>query len=397
MTLLTLVRLIAVAASLLLMVPTAVLLAQVLAARTGRKTLPRAPLQARPRVAVLVPAHDEETHIAATLRSVKSQLLPGDRLLVVADNCGDGTAAVARAEGAAVVERTDAHHRGKGHALEFGLQALRADPPGVVVFIDADCRLHPGSLETLVHQSSVTERPAQALDLMHAQPSASLKTRIGEFAWAVKNHARPSGAMRMGWPCQLMGTGMAIPWALLSSRSLATGDIVEDVKLGLDLAREGSAPRFCPDALVTSWFPVGAAGQAAQRSRWEQGHLGTIARNAPGLIWQALRERNTELGASVLDLCVPPLAWLAMMLSLLLAATLALAWAGGGVWPLYLAMLTMAMLMAAVFTAWAKVGRGIVSIWELLTAPLYALTKLPIYVRQLFGRKSKWVRADRRE
>ena len=74
----------------------------------------RAPL------AVLVPAHDEEEGIAATLAAVLAQLGPHDRLLVVADNCSDATAAVARAAGAEVVERSS-DLRGKGYALAHGI------------------------------------------------------------------------------------------------------------------------------------------------------------------------------------------------------------------------------------------------------------------------------------
>src|SRR5690348_741649 len=60
---------------------------------------------ARPVVAVLVPAHNEEINLSATLTDIKAQLTPLDRLLVVADNCTDQTAAVAFASGAEVTER----------------------------------------------------------------------------------------------------------------------------------------------------------------------------------------------------------------------------------------------------------------------------------------------------
>src|SRR5262245_47349772 len=77
--------------------------------------LPQRERSARPsfrqRVAVLVPAHDESTGLLPTLADIKSQLLPGDRVLVVADNCDDDTAAVASRTGAEVVERHDPGNR----------------------------------------------------------------------------------------------------------------------------------------------------------------------------------------------------------------------------------------------------------------------------------------------
>ena len=78
----------------------------------------------RPPVAVLVPAHNESSGLLPTLANIQSQLLPGDRLLVVADNCSDDTAALARAAGAEVVERNDPTRRGKGYALDWGVQHL---------------------------------------------------------------------------------------------------------------------------------------------------------------------------------------------------------------------------------------------------------------------------------
>src|SRR5262249_28430702 len=104
----------------------------------------------RPACAVLVPAHDEGGGIAATGRNVRDQLMPGDSLLVVADNCTDRTAGAARAAGADVVERTDPDLRGKGFALEYGLRQLENLPPGVVVVVDADCLLETGALDALV-------------------------------------------------------------------------------------------------------------------------------------------------------------------------------------------------------------------------------------------------------
>ena len=79
-----------------------------------------------------------------------AQLEPGDRLLVVADNCTDHTAAVARAAGAEVLERRDAERRGKGYALAAGVDTLRAGPPDVVVIVDADCRPAAGAIDRLV-------------------------------------------------------------------------------------------------------------------------------------------------------------------------------------------------------------------------------------------------------
>jgi len=378
---------------------TALLLVQVFLARGARgvrEAFGQADAGPRPRVTMLVPAHDEALGIGAALATMRAQLGPGDRLLVVADNCSDETAAAARRAGAEVVERHDAARRGKGYALDFGIRHLETSPPEVVVVIDADCELHPGSLDLLARECIAHACPVQALDLMHAPPGAGLKTRIAAFAWAVKNHVRPLGFHRLGLPCQLMGTGMAFPWPLIRNAPLATGHIVEDMRLGLDLAAAGAAPRFCPEAQVSSRFPSDEAGTVDQRARWERGHLGVITHEAPRALWRALRFRRPNLMAMVFDLCIPPLTLLVLVLIAQACVDLALLVVPGVTrGPLWLALLSLAMLTLAVVLAWEGFGRHIVTLGELLGAPSYILAKLPMYAR-FFGRgKAGWVRAKR--
>ncbi len=266
-----------------LLVPVSVLFVQVLAALPAYQ--PRAmPSGRRPSVAVLVPAHNEALMIADTLRAIVPQLVAGDRLLVVADNCSDDTAKIAVAAGAEVIERFDSERRGKGYALDFGVRHLERNPPEVVLIIDADCAIDSGAIDRLARLCLETGRPVQALYLMHSPEGAGLKTRIAEFAWLVKNHVRALGFHRLGLPCQLMGTGMAFPWAAISTAALASGHIVEDLKLGIDLARAGTPALFCPEARVTSYFPATAEGIAGQRTRWEHGHLGVILSDRAAIV-----------------------------------------------------------------------------------------------------------------
>ena len=353
------------------------------------------PSERRARVAVLMPAHNEALGIVEPLRSVASQLHGADRVLVVADNCSDETAAVAAAGGADVVQRNDPTRRGKGFALDFGVNHLQTDPPEVVIVVDADCEMAPGSIDRLAHRCLQLGRPIQALYLMRSPPEAGLKTRMAELAWIVRNHVRPLGFARLGLPCQLMGTGMAFPWEQLRSAQLATGNIVEDMQLGLDLAAAGHAPAFLSDALVTSFFPSTAEGIQAQRTRWEHGHLSMMASVAPRLLRRALLERRTALAAMVLDLCVPPLASLVLGLCALAGLTGIFWLLGGTALPLLLTTAATSLLCVSIFAAWARFGRATVSLWELLSAPAYALRKIPMYLKLLGRRQMEWVRTKR--
>ncbi|MBD2750536.1 glycosyltransferase [Microvirga sp. BT688] len=196
----------------LVCLPSAILVAEILAASTlkNRASLAfRTGGSIRPGpIAVIVPAHNEEAGILPTLQDIEAQLRPGDRLLVVANNCSDNTAAVARAVGAEVSERHDPDHRGKGYALDWGMRHLRQDPPETVIIIDADRRVAPGTVLTLAQAALATGRPTQALNIMKSA-RAGPRRRVQELAWVLKNYVRPLGLARFGLPCQLMGTGMA--------------------------------------------------------------------------------------------------------------------------------------------------------------------------------------------
>jgi cellulose synthase/poly-beta-1,6-N-acetylglucosamine synthase-like glycosyltransferase len=380
------------------LVPAGVLLLQVLAA------LPRLPRPTgvddaigdnRPRLAVLIPAHNEAAGIAETLRSLRPQLTPDDRLLVVADNCTDDTAQIAASEAAEVLERSNLTHRGKGYALEFGVRHLQQSPPEVLIIIDADCCMHPGGVQRLTLRARETGCPVQALDLMQAPPDSGIRTRIAEFAWLVKNWARPLGSHRLGLPCQLMGTGMAFPWALIGNASLANSELAEDMKLGIDLALAGHPTVFCVDALVTSRFPETAKAVDSQRTRWEHGHLGMIMREAPRLLVQALMRGNLRLLGLALDLAVPPLALLTAMIALLFGVTLALLLAGLSAVPFILAASAFGLLMLSISLAWLGWGRRVLSFGALLSVPLYVLSKAPIYLNFWIKRQKDWVRTGR--
>lgn len=382
--------------------PSSFLLLQTLAALAPRKSsaLRTALTTARrPRLAVLVPAHNEAAGIAATLIALRPQLHREDRLLLVADNCSDDTALQAEAAGAEVVRREDAARRGKGYALDYGLRYLAADPPSLVVVMDADCEAEPGAIDRLARRSAATGRPVQALYLMDAGagPAGGVPTMaaIAAFAWIVRNRVRPLGCLRLGLPCQLMGTGMALPWSLLQGVSLADGHIVEDIKLGLNLAEADAAPLFCPEARVRSRFPESTEGRRHQRRRWEHGHLGMMLGAVPGYLWRGLRRRNWALFALALDLCIPPLALLVLVILGALTTATAAWFMTGVTMPLGLSLAAMAMVGVAVFSAWSGYGRQTLGAGSLLLAPWYACVKLPLYLGFLVRRQVAWVRSER--
>lgn len=384
------------AVAILLLIPVVVIFAQVIFAYLPN---PRAAVSipAKTRIAVLVPAHDEAGGIAATIGSILPQLEPGDRLLVVADNCSDDTARIASEKGAEVIERHDLEKRGKGFALDYGIHFLARNPPEVVVIVDADCTVEDNALSKLVAYSVQRDRPVQCLYLMLAPNGAGLKAKMAEFAWVVKNLVRPLGYARLGLPCQLMGTGMAFPWPAINNINLANGNLVEDMKLGIDLSKSGKPPLFYEDALVTSYFPSSSEARSSQRTRWEHGHLSMILSQVPRLIVQGMVNGDKDLLAITLDLCVPPLALLVVMLVGFLTVAGFSYMAGVSNLPFLIAESSIAILVLAILLAWWGWGRRIISLFTFLLIPVYVISKIPHYLRFLFNRQKQWVRTDRKK
>lgn len=348
------------------------------------------------RIVVLVPAHNESTNIIPTLRAFHAQGPAGLRVLVVADNCNDDTAQVAKAEGVEVIERHDPTQRGKGYALDFGIQHLKKTaPPDTVIVLDADCIPEPGAIARMADISTQTKRPVQALYLMKSLGQQSVKSRIAEFAWLVKNHVRARGLHWFGLPCQLTGSGMAFPWHVLQEAPLATGEIVEDMKLGITLAARGYAPLFCEQAVVSSTFPTNDEGVRSQRKRWEHGHLAMIRNEGLPNLRRAMQKGNSDLFFMALDLCIPPLALL-LMLNMAWLLLSGIYWALlGSTWALTLSAIGMLITAASVTLAWYKFGRYVVSGSDLLRVPVYMLSKLSVYAGFLFRRQTTWVRSKR--
>jgi cellulose synthase/poly-beta-1,6-N-acetylglucosamine synthase-like glycosyltransferase len=381
--------------ALITLVPITMLFAEVMLAITRpRRTEPESSGD-RPSIAVLVPAHDEASVIAQTLRSIAPQLCTSDRIVVVADNCSDETGAVATREGADVVTRKDALLKGKGYALDWGIRYLSSKPPQVVIIIDADCNASVGSIGRLARECLRTGRPVQALYLMHAPSGSGIKTRIAQFAFLLRNQVRPMGLHRLGLPCQLMGSGMAFPWSLIGSSNLATAHITEDLKLGIELAQRGFAARFCPNALITSLFPASQEGIRSQRTRWEHGNLSILLTDAPRLLRDAIARGDPRLLALGLDLCVPPLALLSFATVAIWVASAVLYAVASVRQPFDLMTAGLGLLVMSVLLSWARYGRNILSARDLLVAPLYALWKIPLYVRFLRERQLEWVRSKR--
>uniref|UniRef100_UPI00286C81C4 glycosyltransferase family 2 protein n=1 Tax=Sphingomonas sp. TaxID=28214 RepID=UPI00286C81C4 len=283
------------------------------------------------RVALVMPAHDEAAIIGDIIATLRPSLEGWASLLVVADNCVDPTADIARAAGASVIERSSATERGKGFALAFAQQYLRSDPPDVVIILDADCGTDRTSLQLLAGSASALGRPCQTVNLIRPDRSASPLVQLSSFAFMLKNLVRQRGLQRLARRVHLTGTGMALPWSLFDQAPLASANIVEDVELGLRMERLGYPPQLVSDATVWS-DPSSASGTLIQRTRWEGGFLAMATVQAPHAIARAIGRGDRRALAAALDLAVPPLTLLALIDAAVLLVAVALTLISGAPW-----------------------------------------------------------------
>lgn len=383
----------------ILLIPAMVYTLECLIGLLPARALPPAH-DSRPALAVLIPAHNEQTTIGAALATILPQLAPGDTALVVADNCTDDTAGAARRAGAQAVERADTARRGKGYALDLGVRHLESSHPEarIVVVLDADASLAPGSLEALARQTAHTGRPSQAVYLMTPAPGDdSPRSAVSALAVVVKNLARPAGLARLGLPVLLTGSGMAFPRDLIRTAPLADGNIVEDMAIGLALAIDGAPPMLCEHARVTSELPEASAGAAVtQRTRWEHGHLRTLLTTAPALFLAGVRKARIDLVALALELSVPPLSLLVALLGAGAALSAIFAWiTGASTGPALALVGALLWVGVATIAAWSKWGSDIVPARALGAVPAYVLWKIPVWAGFARRPQQEWVRTER--
>lgn len=355
----------------------------------GRSAEPAPPLMAPP-FTVLMPAHNETTVIAGSISAVMAQLRSCDRLVVIADNCSDDTAEIARSLGATVVERSNPDLRGKGHALEFGRVCLGELASEVVIVVDADCTPHPGALVRLAAVSASRNAVVQGAYLLAPGLQASTKVRISCFAFMIKNLVRQNALHRMSGVALLQGSGMAFPRAVFDRVKWRVASLVEDLDMGLDLVLAGIPVIFDPSAVFLS-DASSETGTAGQRRRWEHGMLSSMGRYVPALLHRALTG-HWRLGFVGLDLMLPPTVMLVSVASIVLFVSSIILGPAVPAWALLLAL---ALLAVGLLRAWHAHGREILPARSVTEIPTYIVWKLPIAAQFFTRRENQWTRTER--
>ena len=348
------------------------------------------------RFAILVPAHNEATLIGRLLASLRAQRYEQSRfdVFVVADNCTDATAELARAGGAIVYERRNAVRRAKGYALRWLLDLVRwhSAYDAYVVF-DADSEVPPDFLERMDARLEAGSTVVQAYyRVLNAQASPIAALR--EAALASLHYLRPLGRSALGLSAGLKGNGMCFSANTLDRHGWGSAGLAEDVELHLALVRAGVRVDFAPEAVVRADMPTTLRESWTQNVRWEAGRLTVLKRDIVPLLKEGFARRDPIRIDAAAEQLIPPLsvAVAAGSLSVVVGAL------AGSTLVMALGALGTAGLMVHVIAGLAAIRAPATVYRALLIAPAYALWKLSLYARAAAAPAGHaWVRTRRAE
>lgn len=371
--------------------------------RLGRKTGPAKVREIR--LAVVVPAHDEEAMIVRTVRSLlvagcssNPSLFAEESVatawsvpvIVVAHNCTDRTAMLAAVAGARVVELNNVVMRGKGMALRCGFEVARSEGANAFLVVDADSM---ASRNLVAATTRALERGAAAtqcryeLELPYSRKATSLE-RLRALAFRGINVLRARGRASLGFSAGVFGNGFAVADSTFERVPFTVDSICEDLEYHVRLVLARLRVEWMEEAYVHTPLAPDRSAQISQEARWEGGRFHVATRDTGKLLvaiargnWRAL-EMLAEAWSVPISRCV---------LALILAAFLPVHWLH--FFAIVGAVLVLAYVLEAVFLGnhpWRDFA-------ALAVAPVHILWKLaitPLVLRQSRG-GAEWSRTQR--
>lgn len=348
------------------------------------------------RFLVLIPAHNEELLLPHTLASLQKLAYPQElfEVHVVADNCNDTSADVARAYGAIAHERFDLERRGKGHALNWALERIQQQSIeyDALLILDADTQVSPDFLSIMDARIARGERVIQgyyAVLLNNQSWSVGLRSA----AFSVIHYLRPQARMLLGGSAGLKGNGMVF-CREVAARYRWSNSLTEDIEFHMQLLLDGERVTFAPDAVLWAEMPDRLENAQSQNERWERGRMEMIKQYVPRLLSNAIKRRDVRLVDAAIEQLIPPFSILAGLsvacagLAVLLRSRLGIILASFNLIGQCFYTLSGLLLVKAP----ASVYRS------LLFAPFFILWKLWIYLRLLLGMQPRhWIRTARNQ
>jgi cellulose synthase/poly-beta-1,6-N-acetylglucosamine synthase-like glycosyltransferase len=343
------------------------------------------------RYAVVIPAHNEETSIKGCVQSLFESCSHAAGVVadifVIADNCSDCTAEIARLTGAIVLERTNLLDVGKGHALYYAFSHLLELGYNGVMVVDADTQV---SVNFIADTTAALEGGSDAVQARYLVSNANdtNRTRLMSFALRAFNVVRPLGRDNLGLSCGIFGNGFGLSSRTLLKVPYLASSLVEDLEYHLSLVRSGRSVRFLNDVVVLAEMPIRTKAIKSQRSRWEGGRLRMLFAHGPSLLLDVLTGKLHCL-EPLLELLLLPLAFHTLLVLVTLSSRVPLVHDVGIIAGL-IVVGHLAVTIAIGGEFWSDLS-------ALVTVPGYVLWKIWLVPSVVLSARAKkrWVRTDR--
>ena len=350
---------------------------------------PRGVARREIRLAVVVPAHNEEAMIESTLNSLRVAG-PQTTIYVVAHNCTDATAAIATDAGACALVLSNPRLRGKGAALRHGFAIAIAAGANAILVVDADTNVSANLIEaTRLKLSEGAEATQSRYELKLAPDQASSPmARLRALAFRGMNVLRAKGRAGLGFSTGIFGNGFALTSETLERVPFDADSIAEDVEYHTKLVEKGIPVYWIDAEYVHACSPVSSAAQATQEARWEGGRLRVASRSTRRLLGAVRRGKWSAL-ETLADVWSLPLS--RGILAILLTIFLAVHWLH--VFALVCAAIAVMYVIESAFTG----SEPLRDLAALAGAPVYLIWKAlitPLVLRQSRSR-AEWARTKR--
>lgn len=273
------------AVAVVLLLPSVSDLLSLIAIAVGRGTRVARTEQGSARFLFMIPAHDEELLIGRCLESFQHLDYSSDSydVVVVADNCTDRTAELARAAGVHCLERHDPDLRGKPHAIAWALERFDLSEYDAMVIVDGDTLVDPGYCRAMSKVVDLRVKAAQAYNGI-SNPDENALTRMGFVLGEAYYRFMYPLKQRAGLNPPLTGAGMCIGAGSLEEHGWSAFSLSEDVEMYVRLTLAGVRTECVADARVYSQGAASLSDSDSQRQRWRAGRLTILGRLGPSVM-----------------------------------------------------------------------------------------------------------------
>lgn len=258
--------------------------------------------------AILVAAHNEENVIGQLVDNFHILDYPDHLydIFVIADNCSDQTAKIARKAGATVFERFDSANRGKGFAMEWGFAKLfsRQRQYDAVAVFDADNLVDTRFLKVMNNHLLKGETVIQGY-LDAKNPTDTWVAGTFAICFWVVDHIWHLAKYNIGLSSCLGGTGMVISTDLLKRHGWGATCLTEDLEFTMKCLADGIPTAWAHEAIVYDEKPLTFMQSWNQRKRWAQGHFDVASRYIPRLFREGIRRKDIRPLDGILHLLQP--------------------------------------------------------------------------------------------